>query len=180
MITEKSYLDIEKSLSKGSVVLVAKKEFDYYSDMIISIMVLTGLGFGLTLFGLECFKNPGLPDKIFSIILFISSAISLFGVYRKITQNKFLIIDHSLSGSKVRKIIINYFDEVTRNNIDENGDSIVIKKYFSYYYRLYSFISIDGKLYINIRNFNHKGGHMPVIFGHFFLKNDLQKLIKNS
>ena len=180
MITEDSYLDIEKSLSKGSIVLVAKRQWDYYSDMIITILVLIGLGFGLTVFGLECFKNPGLPDKIFSIILFIISATSLFGVYRKITQNKFLIIDHSLSRSKVKKIIINYFDEVPRNNIDENGDSIVVKKYFSYYYRLYSFISIDSKLYINIRNFNQKGGHMPVIFGHFFLKNDLKKIINKE
>jgi hypothetical protein len=176
---ENSYVDIEKSLSKGKIVLALKKSWYDNAETIFVTFFLLSFSFGQFIFGLECIKYNDLPDRIFTMLLFTASLIALFGAYRKLFENKLSVIKHSVTKSNMKRLILNYFRDIHKRDIIENGDCTVIKKEFSYSYKIYTFISTDDVLYFNILNF-YPRANLPVIFDHLFLKRDLQKLADKS
>ena len=170
-----SYVDIEQSVSLGKVVLTLKKSWFYYFDLIFTILILLVFAFAQILIGLDCFKNLGAPDKIFGILLFIIGAIALFGIYRKLVESKLLVVEHKLSKSKVKQLLLEYFKDINGKNIIETSNCIVLHKQFSYYSKLYTFIIIDNYLYFNIVN-QYPKTNPPVIIDHILLRDDLKKL----
>lgn len=176
---ENSYIDIEKSLSKGKIVLALKKRWYDYIETIFGTFFLLTFSFGQFIFGLECVKYNDLPDRIFTSLLFTASLIALYGAYRKLFENKLSVIKHSLSKSKMERVIVNYFRDINKRDIIENGDCIVIRKEFSFSYKIYTFINTDNVLYFNILNF-YPRANPPVIFDHLCLKRNLQKLADKS
>ncbi len=176
---EFSYVDIEKSILKGKIILAFKKPWHDYIEPIFVGFFLLSFSFGQFMFALDCIKYHDLPDKVFTLILFITSAVTLYGVYRKLSENKLNTIKHSLNKGKIEMLILRQFQDINKKNIIKNGDCIVIKKEFSYYYKIYTLINLDNVLYYNILNF-YPRVNPPVIFDHLLLKRDLQKLIDNS
>jgi hypothetical protein len=119
------------------------------------------------------------PDRVFTIIIFVTAIASLYGAYRKLFENKLTRVNHSLTKAKLKSLIYKYFNELNKNDIIENKDCIVIRKKISYYQKQYTFILNDTFLYFNILRF-HWRMNPPVIFDHLWLKWHFKKILRTN
>ncbi len=176
---ENTYVDAERSISLGKVVLTLEKSWFYYFDLISTILILLFFAFVQVMFGWDSLKYKGVPDKIFATILFIVASISLFGVYRKLVESKLLMVEHDATNTKVKELLLEYFKDVDEKNIIKTSNCFLVRKEFSYFSKLYTFIISDNFLYFNIVN-KYPKGNPPVIIDHIILRDDLKKLFSTG
>lgn len=174
-----NYIDIEKSIKTSYLTAFEKKDFWFYSDLIFTIIVLCNSTFALCMIINLELQITNIPDRIFTIILFILLLLSLYAIYRKLVEYKLSLITHSMTKSAIKRIIYSHLTDTDKASIIETEELYRLKEMKSYYYTEYVFIITKDKVYFNITNHFPKL-NPPVLFSHLFLKRDLQRLVNQA
>lgn len=178
-MTNQPYIDIYKSITEGKLIFFEKKKFMYYLDKYLMMIYLFGFSLMQLALAFESFKNPGIPDKIFGVILVLTSIITWFAVYRKFVDLKLLAVRHDLTKTKVKRLIKELFNDDNSNLILETDNCLILQRKFEYYYKEYTFLIDSHFLYFNLLNFYPKM-NPPVVLDHFTLRDQLKKSFDNS
>jgi hypothetical protein len=172
------YVDINKSIQSGNLTTISKRGIFEYFELLFTLVIFGNLSLAIVFLIEIELKIKKAPDQIFGILLFIPLMLALFGAYRKIVERKLSYIQHGLTKTNIRKIILNHLN-LDKSSIIDVDDLLMGNKTYSYYHIEYTFIIKKDKIYFNITNQFPKI-NPPVFFGHLFLKRDLEKLIRQA
>lgn len=172
------YIDINKSVKTGNLTTISKRGMFEYFELLFTLVIFGNFSLAI-IFLIEIeLKIKKVPDQIFGVLLIILLMLALFGAYRKIVERKLSSIQHDLTKTTIRKIILNHLD-LDKSSIVEVDELLMGNKTYSYYHIAYTFIIKKDKIYFNMTNQFPKL-NPPVFFGHIFLKRDLEKLIRQA
>ena len=170
------FININKSIDTGYLTTVEKKSFWLYGELAFTILVFCNIAFAFCLLILEELKISNIPDRIFTILLVVLLALTLYGIYRIIVEHKLSFFTHNLTKTNIKRIIFNHLTDLDKASVIETDDLVIAKKIKSYYYVEYVFLIKKDKVYFNITNHFPKL-NPPIFFSHLYLKRDLQKLV---
>jgi hypothetical protein len=183
-VTKTFNIDIKKSIERGRLTKIYKDswvtKFDKIAFFILFFALIT---YPLILiFEVADFSNPN--DSAFSYILIIVILFALYGIYRKIIENRLIRIKTSLSDQQIQKEIISYLHDRKIENYKKGKNCIIATDYSSLsinklHGKTINFLWADNLLLFNITKENPKV-NLPVFFSHLFLKADLQKRLKRA
>lgn len=174
-----SYIDIYKSIESGNLKTISKKGIFDYIELILSLLFFASMALVLCFMIETELKIQTLPDKIFSFLLMVLLTLTIYGTYRKIIENKLSYVEHNLTKTNIKRIILNHLSDFDKKSITETEELLIGNRIRSYYQVTYTFIITKDKIYYNIKN-HFSELNPPIFFAHLFLKRDLQKLIKQT
>ena len=172
------YVDINKSIQTGNLTTVSKRGMFEYFELIFTLVIFGNLSLAIYFIIEIELKIKRVPDQIFGVLLIMLLMLTFYGAYRKIVERKLSHIQHDLTKTNIRRIILNHLD-LDKSSIIEVDELLMGYKTYSYYHIAYTFIIKKDKIYFNITNQFPKL-NPPVFFGHIFLKRDLEKLIRQA
>jgi hypothetical protein len=170
---ENSHYDIDKSLRNGKICFTT--ETSCY-DLLLVYGLLFAACIGSASLGYDSLNNPTTADKIFGVIMFAICLLMIYGIYRKYSEFKLLLIKTNLDKDLVRTKIEEYISEIGGITLVNKNNFIIAKRNLLFSYKTYTFIITPGQVEYNVQNFHSgraSGTHLPVILEHLFVKSKL-------
>ena len=172
-------IDIEKSIRKKWLC----KSGDWLNNIDKIFFILSLVCIFYSTFLLIQTKNPNSNERaiiyIFCPLLII---LSFYATYRKIVENKLLVVETGLNKVNSKKILIDFINLQHYDKVVHHSDLIIATEESSLSYnglwaKTITFIVADGVILFNIVR-NAPMINPPVFFQHLFLRNRIKKLFK--
>ena len=140
-----TYIDINRSIETGNLKTNSKKGFFEYFEIIFTLIILSEFCFALSFIINTELKIKRVPDQIFAVLLILLFILALYAGYRKIAESKLSCIQHGLTKTNIRSIILNHLD-LDKSSIIEIDELLMGNKTYSYYHIAYTFIIKKDKI----------------------------------
>ena len=178
----KLYFDVTKS--RQELRLVYPLGISEIADTLTFILMMSFLGFGLSVFtaGIER-QNVNFPFVAF-VILPVGLCFSIYGIIRKLSDRRLVRIETDTPKKEIVDVLLAFLDQ-QQYDYKQLTDQVIFATEVEplSYRRLWSkdivFIFDDGELLFNIRK-RYPTLNPPVFFSHLILKRRLSKHFSES
>ena len=174
------YIDVNNSINKGWLTLTYKEswvnKFDRFSFFLLFVALLTYPT--IIIIDIADYSSPN--DRAFSLILGLIILFAIYGLYRKIFENRLIIIQTDLPKDKIKSLLTDYLEKkrfefkVSKNCIiGRQAESLSFNKMYN---KNITFIFDDSYLgFVATKEFLKV--NPPVFFTHYLIQKDLKKLL---
>ena len=181
-----SYIDTDKSIATGRLCFNRSKfdKFEQVTDTIVWSVLCLAIVFYPTLAYFHVDINSS-NDRAVAFVLFpLIILFGLFGLYRKLTENKLISIDTSLPRNKNKNFMLEFLKQKGYEVFTESKDIIIVNveeslSFNNLWTKTITFITDDRKIYFTMVK-NYPKINPPVFFSHWSLKADLKKYFKDK
>ena len=174
-------IDINKSVQSGK--LIYKKNWLAYLDIIAFVIMFLALFTTPFLFISEMDINNSNDKIIVFITVILLIPFSIYGIFRKLNENKLLKVETSFDKKKNNDLVIAFLLK-NESKIYKKSKEVIISKqeeelsYNWLWSKTITFIITDGAIYFNMVK-NYPKLNPPVMFSHLLMLSDLRKFVSN-
>jgi len=181
-----SYIDTEKSIAAGRLCLDLNTfdRVERITDTVVWSTLCIALIFYPTLayFHVDIKKSN---DKAVAFILFpLIISVGLYGLYRKLTENKLIGIDTPFARHKNKEYLLEFLKKSGYEVFRESKEVVIVNveeslSFNNLWTKTITFIIDDRRIYFTMVK-NYPKINPPVFFSHWSLKADLKKYYKDK
>ncbi len=176
-----SYIDTKKSIETGRL-SIDRSGFDK-TDLLINNIVWSTLCLAIIFYPVLAYFHIDINssnDRAVAFVLFpLLILFGLYGLYRKLTENKLMSVDTSLPKQKAKEHLLAFLKQKGFENFRESNEVIIVNveeslSFNNLWTKTITFIIADERIYFTvIKNFPKI--NPPVFFSHWSLKADLKE-----
>ena len=173
-----SDINLSKSIETGK--LIRKDDWfdviDGISFAVIPFAIMLSALLGLVQIN---FHNPKDRASFLTILLPIVFLLALYGLYRKLKENRLTFIETPFSQIKNHEVLCEFLQEFSYDIFQSSKDIIIVNEeselsFDGLYTKDITFIICERKIYFNIVR-DYPIINPPVLFSHLIMRCDLKK-----
>jgi hypothetical protein len=181
-----SNIDTEKSIADGRLSFNRSRldKVGQITDTIVWSTLCIAIIFYPTLVYFH-FNINSSNDRAFAFVLFpLIILFGLYGLYRKVTENKLIGIDTSSSRQKNKEYLLQFLKLKGYEVFRESKEVVIVNveeslSFNKLWTKTITFIIDDRRIYFTMVK-NYPKINPPVFFSHWSLKSDLKKYFKDK
>jgi len=185
-MTDISYIDTEKSIATRRLSLNRSTldKIEQITDTFAWSMLCIAMIFYPTFAYFHVTINNS-NDRTVAFVLFpLIILFGLFGLYRKLTEKKLIVIDTSLPRQKNKEYLIEFLKLNGYQVYRESKDVVIVNveetlSFNNLWTKTITFVVDDWRIYFTMLK-NYPKINPPVFFSHWLLKADLKKYFKEK